>query len=645
MDKVIRIKELINFLNATTLEYLNGKPKISDKEWDNLYFELKQLEQESGIIYPDSPTQTIFYEEVNKLQKVEHTHSMLSLDKTKEIADIVAFIADQPVIAMCKMDGLTCSLRYENGRLVAAETRGNGVYGEDILHNAKVIKSIPQQIPYKGVLTVDGEIICRKNIFENEFKNDYQNTRNFASGSIRLLNSKECKNRLLDFVAWEMIEPNLEEVSKGLERLKEYGFMIVPFDMCNSTYSLEEVFNFLENQAKHKSFPIDGLVFKYNNTAYGRSLGTTAHHAKNAIAYKFYDEEYKTEVLNIEWTMGRTGILTPVAIINPIEIDGATISRVNIHNVSVMKALGLRYRNQEVDVYRANMIIPQISRTYPYEYDIASPLEVPCSCPICGSSTTIIQNGDVEVLFCDNPNCEGKLINRLDHFCSKKGLDIKGLSKKTLEFLVNEGQIFELGDIFKLKSFEKQWINSPGFGPRSVRNIFNAIEKAKHCTLEAFISAIGIPLIGRTVAKDLCKHIDSYEDFRAKANNHYNFSKINGFAEAKTSAIWNFDFTEADEVYKFLTIQNNNSKETSKNINNLTNLNFVITGKLKTYKNRDALKQVIEARGGRVGGAISVKTSYLINNDNTSTSAKNVTAKKLNIPIISEEEFNQKFLQ
>lgn len=641
MVKENRIKELVAYLNYTTKMYDEGNPIISDQEWDNAYFELKRLEDTVGIILPNSPTQTINYEVVTALNKVQHNHKMLSLAKTKDWDEFLEYFGSKDVIGMVKLDGLTCSLMYRDGKLISAETRGNGLIGEDILHNARVISSIPKQIPYKEDLVVDGEIICTNSDFK-EFAEEYANSRNFASGSIRLLDSSECAKRKLTFVVWNIVS-GLESENSFMERLtqvEDFGFTVVPW-VSSFDWDAKD---FLVNQATKLGYPIDGLVGRFDDIAFGISLGETDHHSRAAYAFKFYDETYSSTLKTIEWTMGRTGILTPVAVFSPIEIEGSVVERASLHNYSIMTQLmGKPYVGQEVKVFKANMIIPQIA-----ESDQADPSEerdwisMPQICPICGQSVEIATSETgIENVVCANPNCEGKLINRLDHFCGKKGLDIKGLSKATLEKLINWGWINNLSDIFELKNHKSEWKRQSGFGERSVQNILNAIEAAKSPTLDKFISSLGIPLIGNTVSKELIKHIKTYEEFRDKAQSHFNFSDFDGFAESKTLAIWNYNFSEADKIYLYLTIPE--VEEETKTANSLDGITIVITGKLIHYKNRSALQQAIEKAGGKVVGSVSKNTDYLINNDNTSTSSKNLTAKRLNVPIITEEEFINKF--
>lgn len=655
MQDTEKMRMLIDQLNIATKAYDEGNPIMTDKQWDDLYFSLEAIERESGITLSDSPTQNIIYQVVNKLNKKEHDHAMLSLDKTKDLTEIKAFLGNHAWVAMLKLDGLSCSLTYENGRLVSAETRGNGEIGEDVLHNALVIKSIPKKIPFYDRLVVDGEIICRNQDFE-AFKEEYKNSRNFASGSIRLLDSKECESRNLSFVLWDVIEglPDLKLFSEKIQAAEKLGFYVVPTIIAENQ-PLEEITSIVQQVSDQIGYPIDGVVFKFNDVEYGQSLGRTSHHFKNAIAYKFYDETYETRLLDIEWTMGRTGVLTPVAVFEPIDLDGSTVERASLHNVSVMKTIlgDCAYLGETLQVYKANQIIPQIKKAGPkYTYgEVIAAGGTPANdrveiCPICGGEVILKDSGDVSVYICDNPNCEGKLINKLDHFCGKKGLDIKGISKATLGKLIDWGWVNCLSDIFKLDEHRAEWISKPGFGAKSVDKILESIQAASFTTLEQFISSLGIPLIGQTVSKDLVKKIPTYEEFREKAKSHFDFGEYPGFAGSKTLAIWNYDFTEADKVYKFLILPPIGEKGEEPSIVNsaLEGITVCITGKLEFYKNRAALQKDIELYGGKVTSSVSKNTDYLINNDNTSTSSKNLTAQKLGVPIITENEFIQKFL-
>lgn len=639
-----KMRTLIDLLNSWTEAYDMGKPTVSDEEWDNKYFELVNLERESNFSFPDSPTQSINFTIVNKLEKVTHNHKMLSLEKTKNIEDVSKFFGNKDYIAMCKMDGLTCSLTYENGILVSAETRGNGSVGENILHNAMVIPSIPKRIKYKETFVVDGEIICTAKNFK-QFEDKYENPRNFAAGSIRLLDSKECYNRNLTFIAWDIIDgyKNFSTLLEKLIFLEELGFEFVPYAMGTVSFCIDT----LKEEAKKCGYPIDGIVFKFNDIEYGKSLGATDHHFKNAIAFKFYDERFKTYLKDIEWSIGRTGVLTPIAVYEPVDDGISTFERASLHNVSVMESLfndALPYKGQPIWVGKSNQIIPQVFEVeeLPIDKEVEF-LFTPQYCPICGELASIEENEGVKILVCGNPNCEGKMINKLNHFCGKNGLDIKGLSKATLEKLMEWEWIENIIDIFSLKEHRTEWTQKVGFGQKSVDNILNAIEEAKTTTVEAFISSLGIPLIGKVVAADLMKHFKDYCEFREAVNNKFDFSKFESFAESKTEALWNYDYTEADEIFKLLIF---NPKEEEKVYGETcANLKFVITGKLTKFKNRNEFKKLIENNGGKVVDSVSKNTSYLINNDITSTSGKNKEAQKLGIPIISEEEFFEKFFK
>ena len=658
------IRSLIDEINRLTELYDKGIPEVSDEYWDNLYFKLKQMEEETGIIYPDSPTQSIHFEKVSELKKVKHNHPMLSLDKTKNLDDIKTFLDTFEWIAMAKLDGLTCSLKYVNGELVSAETRGNGIEGEDITHNARVITSIPQKINYKDELVVDGEVICTYENFE-QFKNSYKNPRNFASGSIRLLDSKECEKRHLTFVAWDCFcndyfydrylnKPyNIQKtLSLKLQILGDLGFIIVPnFTDCDVD-SIDMAVSIIK---EYCTYPIDGIVFKYDDIDVYAAAGRTDHHFKGGLAYKFYDETYPTRLKYIQWTMGRTGILTPVAVFDPIDIDGSTVERASLHNVSVMKeVLGdCAYVGEPLQIYKANQIIPQIAEAgpkYDYGYVIAhggvSANDAIERCPICGGDVAYITSDDGVInAYCDNPSCKGKLINRLDHFCGKKGLDIKGLSKATFEKLIDWGWVNNIEDVFTLAAHRNEWINKSGFGTKSVDKILTSIEEHKHTTFNAFISAIGIPFIGKTVAADLAKEFKTYEDFRnAVRDKEYHFYDLPNFGIEMDNFLKTFDYSEADRISKILIIETPVVNNTLIN-SNLQGKTIVITGKLTNFKNRDELKSIIEKAGGKVGSSITGKTDLLINNDVNSNSAKNNAAKQRGIAILSEADFIKHYLE
>ena len=644
------VKELVDKLNYYTKLYDEGRPKISDRDWDELYFQLVREERYYGIYLPNSPTQRVNYEVKNELQKVTHNHPMLSLDKTKDIEEVKAFVNNKEYIVMAKMDGLTCSLYYQKGRLVRAETRGNGTIGEDITHNALVIPSIPKKINYQDDLIVDGEIVCTYNNFE-AFANEYKNPRNFASGSIRLLDANECAKRKLTFVAWDVIEGynDYEYLFDRLFALTFLGFTIVPACADNKV-KIEEAIDYIKE--KSINYPIDGVVIKYHKAGDYYAAGRTDHHFKGGLAYKFYDEEYETKLIDIEWTMGRTGVLTPVAIYEAIDIEGSLCNRASLHNLSILQETlhGPGWVDQKVKIAKMNMIIPQITSAEGDEVGVEKDyFKLPQVCPICGAETEIIKENDSEMLYCSNPNCEGKLINRLDHFCGKKGLDIKGLSKATLEKLVDWGWLSNFPDVLNLQDYRDEWIKKPGFGEKSVDKILNAIvESASNINLENLLAAAGIPLVGRVMTKQLAKEYKgSYVAFREDVEGGYDFSEFEGIGVVMCDSILSYNYDELDTIYEMLYDEFNNNiqklyfnkEEEQTNKQNLEGLTFCVTGKVKIFKNRAELQADIESKGGKCVGSVSKNVNYLINNDNTSTSAKNLKAKELGIKIITEEEF------
>ena len=631
--------DLIQKLNNATEAYDRGEPYMSDREWDDLYFQLEKMEDEAGFTLPNSPTQKVVFEKVSELKKVEHNHLMLSLAKTKSVEEVESFLGDKPFIAMPKMDGLTCSLRYVGGRLVSAETRGNGQVGEDILHNILTLKSVPKTIPEEEELIVDGEIICKYNDFE-DFKDDYKNPRNFAAGSIRLLDASECAKRKLTFVAWDVIKGidwRVGFLTNKLDQLEKYGFETVFWIQENPKYAINDI----KDMAEEYHYPIDGVVFKFNDIEYGKTLGSTEHHFKNAIAYKFYDETYETTLRDIEWSMGRTGILTPIAIFDPVDIDGSTVERASLHNLAIMEQTlhsSRGWQGQRIEVYKANQIIPQIYDAEADDERTKCYFSHPVICPVCKGVVKRI--GDNYV--CSNPDCEGKLINRLDHFCGKKGLDIKGLSKATLEKLIEWDWVNNFSDIYHLADHKTEWIGKPGFGPKSVSNVLDAIEASREVELASFISAIGVPQVGLAIAKKLVMAAPSYEDFREKVDSKYDFSVLDGFADSKTQAILSFNYTAADEVYKEMKIINAPKEEVKDN--KLAGITVCITGRLKAFTNRGALVEIITSHEGKVVDRMSQTVEVLINNDIASESAKNKYAKEHGIPILTEEEFKEKYL-
>ena len=654
------MEDLIQVLNEASKAYYNGESTMTDIEYDKLFDELKSLEERTGIVYSNSPTQNVGATVLKRLiKKPIETQPMLSLDKVHSAEEVVDFAKKKTMVAMLKCDGLSVRLIYKDGKLISANTRGDGEIGVDITEHIKQFQNVPLSIDtFKdGIFMVDGEAIIKYKDFEIINQNgQFKNPRNTASGTLNSLDTQVVKDRKLSFIAWDIIEgTNSRTMQQNLHYLLMAGFEAVPFSIVENPKieDVDQINNLLTGMS---DIPCDGVVWKYDDLVYGKSLGRTSHHFNWAVAWKPEIETFETRLLDIDWTMGRTGVLTPVAVFEPVDDGESIITRASLHNLSVMEeTVKIPYVGQKLQIYKANMIIPQILSAdkdgfVRYEIDeegnertawVAEMINLPKVCPVCGGMLRIDQDYDTKTLVCINTLCEGKLVNRLDHFAGKKGLDIKGLSKATLIRLIDWGWVTEPVDIYKLQDHRDEWIKKSGFGVKSVDNILDAIEASRHPTLDSFISSLGIPLIGRTVSKDLLDYVESYEDLREKADNKWDFTKIDGFAYNKANAIWSFDFSEADRVREYMEFT---VEEIAEAENTLENLTIVITGKLNSFKNRSALQAVIEARGGKVVGSVSKNTSYLINNDTQSNSSKNVAAKKLGIPILSEEEFNQKFL-
>ena len=642
MNPVDEMRDLIEKLNYYTKLYDEGKSPISDKKWDDMYFHLKKLEEETGISLGNSPTIHVDYQVVNQLKKVKHNHPMLSLDKTKSEDEVVEFLAGHDGIAMAKMDGLTCSLCYEDGLLISAETRGNGEIGEDILQNIVRVKGVPIEIPFKDKLVVDGEVICTYEDFE-DFSSTYKNPRNFASGSIRLLDSRASAQRRLTFVAWDCIT-GLDEhknLSQKIIHLDSLGFIIVPFLVLpiNNSDKINHAISLIKGMAKDFSYPIDGIVFKYNNCEYYQSLGATEHHFRGGLAFKFYDEEYETNLKDIEWSMGKTGILTPVAIYDDVDTDDSIINRASLHNLNIMnQLLGKPYKGQKIWVCKQNEIIPQVVKSEISDAALTY-IDIPAKRPVCGSDTYVKD----DFLYCSNPNCDGKFINQLVHFCGKKGLDIKGLSEATLQKLVDWGWINNYQELFSLYNFRDEWVKKPGFGQKSVDKLLSTIEEVRHCELWQFISALSIPLIGSTYAKEIAKKCKDWFSFREYIEKNYDFTAWDRFGYEMNDSLHRFNYSQADDLaYKILDIHNSLWVDPQATIEKtesaILNKNFVITGRLLLIQNREKLINIVEEKGGKVQSSISSKTTYLVCNDLNSASTKFKKAKELNIPVISEEE-------
>lgn len=632
------MKKLINELNNASYQYYNfGTSPLSDVEYDLKLNQLKQREKETGIIYSNSPTQKVGYPVLNNLKKVKIINKpMLSLEKVYSNKEIQDFAGKEKIIGMIKCDGLSVRLIYQNGQLISANTRGTGFEGGDITEHIKHFLNVPLKISFINQLIVDGEAIIKNKDFEEiNQEQKFSNSRNAAAGSLNLLDMKEVSKRKLSFIAWDCIS-GIEEnsFSKRIDFLNSLGFETVFY---STTATNEEILN----KAKELNIPCDGVVWKIDNISNGEKRGKTEHHFLNAVAWKPAPDTYESYLINIEWSLGRTGVLTPIAIINEIEIEGVKINRCSLHNVSIMKELlGKAYSGQTIEVYRANQVIPQVlSAGYP---ESSADIEgirldnIPDVCPICGGPTYIEKKNDSEVLKCGNPDCCGQLLTKLDHYCSKKGLDIRGLSRATLEKLIDWGWVNEIADLYKLESHKEEWILKPGFGKVSVNNALTAIQMSRTPKLEKFICALGIPLVGTSLSKELAKHFKSYEELRDAAKSHYDFTHLDKVAYEKASALWNFDWANADPIAANILGYEQDETPTAQD---MIGEKICITGTLQHFKNRDELTKVIEAHGGKVVSSVSSQTTWLINNNISSTSAKNKAAERLGIPIITEEEF------
>ena len=637
-DAKERVEYLVSELNRLTELYDKGTPEISDKEWDDMYFELVTLEHERGYILPNSPTQKVNYMVVNELTKVQHNHPMLSLDKTKDVAEIKSFIGNKDWIAMLKMDGLTCSLLYENGRLVRAETRGDGEIGEDITHNAMVIPSIPKRIQYTDRLVVDGEIICKLDDFK-ELSDEYKNVRNLASGGVRLLDSAECAKRRLTFVAWDVIG-NIKSSKTLSDKLLELWFLnfkCTPCFVLGDYEYLEDAIKRLREIADIEYYPIDGIVFKWNNCDEYDSAGRTGHHFRGGLAYKFYDEVYETKLTDIEWTMGKTGALTPTAVFETVQIDGCDISRASLHNISIIKKLGLT-NNCTIKISKRNEIIPQVEECL---QDGDSVIEIPNKCPVCGGETEVVTENASEVLMCKNPNCSGKLLGRLNFFVSKPAMNIDGLSEATLERFIELGWLESFKDIFTLKDHFTEMVKLDGFGETSVKKILGAIEASKDVKLENFICALSIPNIGRSASKTISDAFNGdYQEFiDAYFYWHFDWTTLDDFGQVMADSINKYLHDNLEEVNN-LAVEMRFSKRESKVIteNPFSGKTLCVTGKLNHFT-RDSINVKIVEVGAKVASGVSAKTDYLITNTPDSSSSKNVNAKKFGTKIITEVQF------
>lgn len=634
IDAYARIQYLVDKLNKHTELYDKGVPEISDRAWDDMYFELLTLESDFGFILPNSPTQRVNYTVVNELQKVKHNHPMLSLDKTKDIEDIKSFIGNRDWIAMLKMDGLTCSLLYEDGQLVRAETRGDGEIGEDVTHNAMVIPSIPKRIPYKGRLVVDGEIICKLDDFK-EFEGEYKNARSFASGSIRLLDSNECAKRKLTFVAWDCIEgydTECDTLNKKLTELIDYNFEIVSFtvlDLDNAARWLKDA------NDEHNHYPIDGIVFKWNKCDEYVSAGRTEHHFRGGLAFKFYDELYETQLTDVEWTMGKTGSLTPTAIFETVQIDGCDISRASLHNISIIKKLGLT-NNCTVKISKRNEIIPQVEECL---QDGDSPIIPPKYCPVCGGETEVVTENASEVLMCTNPNCSGKLLGRLKFFVSKPAANIEGLSEATLDFLITERWVKKFKDLYHLEEHRYEWEQFDGFGAKSVDKILKSIKESRNITCINFITALSIDGVGKSAAKTISDAFDGdFYEFIEAFDSGFDWTILTDIGDKTAQNINEYltknhiEIWELAQEFNFIL-----PKRVKAKTNPFMDKTLCVTGKLNHFT-RDSINAKIVELGAKAASSVSKNCAYLITNE-ASGSSKYKKAVELNIPIITENEF------
>ncbi len=642
MDKKLnRMKELIEILNnASRLYYQYSTPIMTDFEYDKLYDELEKLEKETNTVLSNSPTQNVEPEAIDSLVKVEHPAPMLSLSKTKSISELASFLGNQEGLLSWKLDGLTIVLTYKDGKLSSGVTRGNGIIGEVITENVKKFKNIPLTIPYKGTLVVRGEAVIKYSDFNkmNEELDDdssqYKNPRNLCSGSVRQLDSKVTAKRNVNCIIFALIESEkkFKLKSEEFEWLKSLGFDVVEYHKVTSN-NLEEQVLYFKNKINEYDIPSDGLVLLYNDIEYGKQLGTTAKYPKNAIAFKWQDETAETKLIDVDWLVSRTGLINPVAVFEPVELEGTIVSRASLHNVSILQGLSLGI-GDTILVYKANMIIPQIADNLTQ----SNSLTIPNKCPVCNHEARIISSNDVKYLYCMNDFCPAKLVKRLSQFTSRNAMNIEGLSDAIINKLADEGLIKTYADIYNLKRYKNDIISFEGFGEKSYDNLINSIEKSRNVKLANFIFALGIPDIGLSRAKLICKNYSN--DINKIRNLTFEeLSKIDGIGEIIAKG-WIDTFNNDDFIKELeLLLKEVNFTDTSIDNNQpLKDLTFVITGSVNNFTNRDELVEYIESYGGKVVKAISNNVNYLINNDITSTSTKNTKAKELGIKIISEND-------
>ena len=639
-----RMKELVKKLDrAARAYYQEDIELISNREYDQMYDELQALEKETGTVLANSPTAKVGYEAVDQLPKEEHESPMLSLDKTKDREVLREFIGDHETLLSWNLDGLTVVLTYENGELAKAVTRGNGVVGEVVTNNARVFRNIPLKIPYTGRLVLRGEAIITYSDFEqiNESIEDvdarYKNPRNLCSGSVRQLNNEITARRNVRFYAFGLVSAENVDFhnsrAEQFEWLKNQGFEVVEYRKVTAA-TLDQAMDYFSAAITENDFPSDGLVALYDNIAYGDSLGRTAKFPRNAFAFKWADEIRETRLEKIEWSPSRTGLINPVAVFDPVELEGTTVSRASVHNISIMRELQLGIGDR-ITVYKANMIIPQIAENLTKSGE----LPIPDTCPACGQSTEIRRVNEVESLYCTNPDCPAKKIKAFALFASRDAMNIDGLSEATLEKFIARGFIHDFGDIFEISRHREEIVTMEGFGEKSFENLMASLEKAKETTLAKVIYSLGIANIGLANAKVICRHFDD------------DLEKIRHADEEEVSSIDTIGPVIARSLTEYFADPENNrkldhlmshlviKKEEKKGEQIFQNMNFVITGSLEHFDNRNQAKELVESLGGKVTGSVTKKTNYLINNDTTSNSSKNKKARELGIPVISEEEF------
>jgi len=639
-----RMKELVSLLNKASRAYYQEAQEImSNYEYDRLYDELKDLEDELGITLSNSPTVNVGYEVVSELPKERHESPMLSLDKTKEVEELKNFVGDQKVLMSWKMDGLTVVLTYRDGKLYKAVTRGNGEVGEVITNNAKVFKNVPVQIAYQGELILRGEAVIGYKDFEkiNQEIEDvdarYKNPRNLCSGSVRQLNNQITAKRNVMFYAFTLVQADGVDFQNSracqMEWLKSQGFTTVEYYMVTRDTVEDEVAKF-SSKISENDFPSDGLVLTYDDIAYGRSLGRTAKFPRDSFAFKWQDEIRETVLREIEWSPSRTGLINPVAIFDPVELEGTTVSRASVHNISIMEELELGIGDR-IEVYKANMIIPQIAENLTR----SGVKDIPCKCPVCQGETKIRQVGNAKALYCMNPECQAKHVKSFALFVSRDALNIEGLSEATLEKFISRGYIHTFADIFHLDQYKEEIQKMEGFGEKSYKKLTESIEKARTTTLPRVIYSLGIAGIGLANAKVICRELKYDVESLLKVSEE-ELNEIQGVGEVLAKAFVGY-FADAKHVENFRRLLNELTipEETVTKQQFFEGVNFVITGSVKHFANRGEVKELIESLGGKVTGSVTSKTNYLINNDVTSTSSKNKKANELGIPIISEETF------